>query len=182
MARTVVPSPGWLVISKRPGGELDPFAHPQQSEALAALRGVESGAVVGDDDRHRAVELDDLDPNRLRVGVRHGVVERLLDEAVDRRFQLGLVACGMATFLVVEVDVQLDGGAVRVDAVHEPVDCRLGPELVEGGGAQLGDQRAQVADLVLDLVDGGVDGLLFDLLRFASARGAQADDEAGKAL
>ena len=125
-------------------------SRPKPSLRFAGSKPVPS-SVTHDGDG--VVVLEDIEPDGARIGMGDGVVERLLHQPVYRRFQLGLVARRMATLLVGEIDVASTAGPLVPEAVHESLDRRLDPEVVEGGGPQLGDQRAQVVDLVLDLAD-----------------------------
>ena len=55
--------------------------------------------------------------------------------------------------LIVEIDVQHDIDPTAPDAVGQRLHGRLGPELVEGGGPDVGDDAAQVRDLRIELGD-----------------------------
>ena len=122
---------------------------------------------------------DDLDLDAAGLRVLGDVRQRLLHEPVDS----GLEIRREPGFLGAEVDVDLDVEALgRRDAIGEALDRRLQSELVERGGAQLGDQRAQLLDLDPDLFEGHTHRPL-ELDRIAAPqRRVEQDLEAGEPL
>src|SRR5436190_10576238 len=166
----------------RSARELDALAHPEQPEAAGARPGVEAAAVVGHDDRQLPLALGDVDAEALGVRMGDDVVQRLLHDAAEHRLEVWVQATGSATVLVGEVDAGIDLRPERIQAVDQRLDGGLDPEIVEGGRPQLGDQRAQVRDLELDLPDRCVDRLPERFLVAAAPGRAQADGKAGEAL
>jgi hypothetical protein len=67
-------------------------------------------------------------------------------------------------------------------AVKERPDRRAQPQLVQSGGAQLGDDRAQVRDLPLNVLDGLVHRRLGPLEIVAAPRGGEQHAQAPEAL
>ena len=107
------PTPGSGTDAQLATGQADPLAHPDQAEALASPGRLETLAVVLDDHRDLAPILAERDPDRVRVGVLDHVVERLLDDSVHRRLELGGVPVRLAAGLVGEIEVGLDLAAPR---------------------------------------------------------------------
>jgi len=72
---------------------------------------------------------------------------------------------------------------VAARAIGQVFDRGLGPELVERGGAKVGDQRAQVADVIVELGDGVADRLGHRIRRggCVELRG-QSDPQGGETL
>ena len=93
--------------------------------------------------QHAAV-LPRLHRHARGARVLDGVVQRLLDDPVERRLHLGRAAA-----LERELGRDLEPVARR-GARGELLDRRAGPELVERRRAQLADQRAQALDLAVD--------------------------------
>ena len=70
----------------------------------------------------------------------------------------GVWRVGCVAALPGQVEVRLDlDPLARGGALGQALDRRGGPVLVERGGAQLDDQRAQVGDLLGQALDGGLD-------------------------
>src|SRR5215212_5590709 len=168
----------------RPGGDLQravdqrqALADPDQPEPVGPPAGVEALPVVADPDLERPVGLDHGDLDVPRAGVPRRVRHRLLDQAVHRGLDVRRVPRLRPAGLVVEIDGEADLRAVRqgAHALHERLHRRLRPELVERGGAQVGDDRAQLVDALAEALDGVVHSIRQALGVAAAARGGQRD-------
>ena len=103
-----------------------------------ARGGVEADAVVPHRDRHYAVVGVDADGDRLRPGVADGVVQRLLDDAVE----LHLHGRGELERAVdLQVGFQAVGAAEDIEVLPHGGDEAVG---LEARRAQLEDQRPQL--------------------------------------
>ena len=93
-----------------------------------------------------------VDAHLVRAGVLGDVRERLLHQPVDGGLELldrgvrRLPGSGSAS------SPSISKPALLAVAVEQRLDRRPQPELVERGRAQLGDDRAQVLDLALDVL------------------------------
>jgi hypothetical protein len=92
--------------------------------------------------------------DRVGTGVLDGVGDRLLDDPIDRGFELRFVPSGDATGLEVEVDDQLDLDAGGAGPVGERLERRPRAELVERRRPDVGNDAPQAGDLGVELLDG----------------------------
>ena len=145
-ARSVVPAPGLDSTVERAVDERDALAHADQAEAAASsVAGVEARAVVAHEHFEIAVAVAHADLDAGRAGVLGDVGQRLLDEPVDGRLDLGRVARRRASpSLVGEIDVEVDGDWLLATRAASDSSARLEAELVQRRRPQVGDQRAQV--------------------------------------
>src|ERR1039458_4342337 len=115
------------------------------------------------------------------------VRERLLNDPVDRALELGVqapraVVLG-SSLLLEKVDMDL-----HVQAVHCPgascerLDRGRQAEVVERGGAELGDEMAQPVDLTVKALEDVVDGPLHRLAVIQIARVRQLHPDRADAL
>ena len=159
VAVIVVPAPGPDVDVRgfRRAARRAPASPPARSPCTRRRR-VEPGAVVahGHDDRFaaRRATVDDRAP---RAAVLARVVQRLLDDPVDRDLALGIACAVGADEVHVDVDLQPEPPPRAPPARRSAAGQ---PELVERGRAQLGDQRAQRRDLAVELGDGVAEQLV----------------------
>ena len=99
------------------------------------------------------------------VAVLGGVGQRFLDDPVDRGLKLRGVARRFAALLVGELDRAVDLQAVTARAFAQRRERGGETELIQRGGAQIGDERAEVGDPVLEMVDRLGDGFFQHLPR-----------------
>ena len=158
-----------------PVEQLNALVHSKQAEAVGVLGGVEAAAVVAHAHPNVRLVLVNLHDGPLGAAVLGGVGERLLHDPVHRRLDLRRVALALTALLAGYVDAHVDIDALTLGAFAERLDRRGGPELVERGGAQVGDQRAQVRDPFLEMVDRAGDSLL-ERLGLARALGGREAD------
>src|SRR4051812_7125800 len=101
---------------------------------------------------HDPALLVDVDRDATGTRVPDGVVDGLLDDAVDRGLELGDAA------LAAELHVGGHGDSLALgDARGKPLDRGLDAKLVERGGTQTADQPAERLDLRLDTQGGLAD-------------------------
>ena len=140
-ATSVVPAPGVDSTCSRPPTSADALAHADETERVRARRGrVEARAVVLDHGDDGAVLALQEDADALGAGVLDDVRQRLLDDAVERRLDLGrqpLVA-------ELRLEVDLRGRVCSRNVSAEPLDGRHEPEVVERRRAQLDREPADV--------------------------------------
>src|SRR4051794_5066388 len=135
------PRTGRGLDRERPAEGLRPLPHRRETETPlsdGACGRVEAHAVVPHRDGHHVVGGIDVDRDRFRPGVADGVVQRLLDDAVQldlhRRSELGRAVHPEIRLQAVSAPEDLD---VLADSCDEPVG-------LEAGRSQLEDQRAQL--------------------------------------
>ena len=109
--------------------------------------------------------------------VAHDVRQRLLHDAVNRRFDLGRQA-----LLVHAANDQVNGQPVAVAVVgHVTLERRRQPQVVEGAGPKLPRQTVHLLQrFAHDLAQ--VLGMLCDLGGVVLFEGAQADEQRGQGL
>ena len=92
------------------------------------------------------------------------VVERFLHDAVERRLDVGAEPGRLPPLVVGEVDLTVDEQPAFVgDPANQVVERRAYTELVEGGGAELGDQALERFDRSLELGNRALHQLLRQL-------------------
>ena len=96
--------------------ELDALAHSLQSETVPSKRcGIEAAPVVLDHGGSRAVTTDEEDADAARFCVFDDVGQRLLDDSVERGFNLGRQP--LLAKLRLEVDADAAGFG---ECLHQP--------------------------------------------------------------
>ena len=127
-----------------------PLVHSRQTEALTDDLGVKAIAVVLHLDQQLAIGLPDSYPDPTRAGVLGDIHERLLEQPVDGGLEILL-----ETLLLNEAgqrQLALDvPPALLAVAVEQRLDRGAQTQLVQSGRPQLGDDRAQISDLALDV-------------------------------
>ncbi len=169
------------VDAQRPPGETHPLAHPRKPEALARESGSKAATVVLHLDQQLPVGFRDRDTHPVGAGVLGDVRERLLHESVDGGLELLTEARLRLGAGERELAVDLESALLAM-AVKERLDRRAQPQLVQGGRAQLGDDRAQVGDLPLDMLHGLVHRRLSPPKVIASPRGGEQHAQAPETL
>jgi two-component system, NarL family, response regulator NreC len=123
------PRPRVRLDPQRSSEQRNPLTHPDQPEPLTNQVGLEADTVVRDLDLDLCRELPHLELRVLRPRVLRDVVERLLHQPVDRRFQQRRrPLLGRARQLELAVDPDLAG---LLMLLREGVECRLQPDRVE---------------------------------------------------
>jgi hypothetical protein len=115
----VVPWPGLEMMSMAPCEEAGAFAHAHEAVSVGAGGWVEADTVVTDADAHRLFMLDDFHRGAFRATVFTGVGECLLNNPVDRGFELVGVSLRVSALLVCEIDVDVDVQAGTRGAVGQ---------------------------------------------------------------
>ena len=158
LAVTVVPLPGEDAIWTVPWSSWTRSRMPSRPNPEVLVAGSNPSPSSRTVSSTRVGVLADFDHGPVGVAVFGGVGQRLLDDPVDRGLELGGVARRFAALLVGELDRAVDLQAVAARAFAQRGERGLEAELIQCGRPQIGDERAEVGDPVLEMVDRLSDG------------------------
>ena len=145
-ATIVVPAPWLDSIFSLPPRSVEPLAHPEEAQAFAGAGQVEATSVVLDHGRDDVGLSGQDDADRARLGVLDDVRQRLLDDSVERCFDMGRKA-------VADLRLEFDAhSGLRGEGVAQSLESRHEPEVVERLRPQLHRDAAHIVQRPNDLL------------------------------